>query len=69
MPVCLISMDMLKFFKEDILQEVKELRNQINNISNKYKLDQSKNNTKIIEMKETIETITQNFGINIIQKN
>ena len=53
----------LIFFKEDILQEVKELRTQMNNMSNKYKLDQSKNNTKIIEMKEDIETITQNLEL------
>ena len=53
----------LIFFKEDILQEVKELRTQMNNMSNKYKLDQSKNNTKIIEMKEAIETITQNLEL------
>ena len=53
----------LIFFKEDILQEVKELRTQMNNMSNKYKLEQSKNNTKIIEMKEAIETITQNLEL------
>ena len=53
----------LIFFKEDILQEVKELRTQMNNMSNKYKLDQSKNNTKIIEMKEAIETIIQNLEL------
>ena len=53
----------LIFFKEDILQEVKELRTQMSNMSNKYKLEQSKNNTKIIEMKEAIETITQNLEL------
>ena len=48
----------LIFFKEDILQEVKELRTQM---TNKYKLSLSKNDTKIKEMQEEIEIMRQNL--------
>ena len=48
----------LIYFKEDILQEVKELRTQM---TDKYKLFLSKNDTKIKEMQEEIEIMRQNL--------
>ena len=45
-------------FKEDILEEVKQLETQM---FIKYKINQSKNDTKIIKMQETVETIQQNL--------
>ena len=50
--------DQLIFFKEDILKEVKQLESQI---VLKYKTEIHKNDTKIVKMEETIETMRKNL--------
>ena len=48
----------LIFFKEDILHDVKQLGTEM---VSKYKLNASKNDTKIIQMQEAIEVIQKNL--------
>ena len=48
----------LIFFKEDILHDVKQLGTEM---ISKYKLNASKNDTKIIQMQEAIEVIQKNL--------
>ena len=52
--------EQLIFFKEDILKELKQLETQM---TLKYKAEKNKNDTKIIKMEETIESLSKNFEI------
>ena len=52
--------EQLIFFKEDILKELKQLETQM---TLKYKAEKNKNDTKIIKMEDTIESLNKNFEI------
>ena len=52
--------EQLIFFKEDILKELKQLETQM---TLKYKAEKNKNDTKIIKMEDTIESLSKNLEI------